>query len=123
MFKYEYDILAVPTAFSDRDTQREFIDLFEISEQETKFEDAVFNKVLKYRDKIAVASTSELLLHHLPKDVLCQLPDDFAEPTDVSYETVMSILRDILRSYEMGTAGLKVRGDIRRGQILYFWEP
>ena len=55
--------------------------------------------------------------------MLRQLPDTFAEPTDVSYEAVMSILRDILRSYEMGTDGLKVRGDIRRGQILYFWEP
>lgn len=123
MFENEFDIFAVPTAFGDREMRREFMDLFEISEQETNFKDTAFSTVLKYRGKTAVASTSELLLHHLPEDVLRQLPDDFAEPTDVSYETVMSILRDILRSYEMGTGGLKVRGDIRKGQILYFWEP
>lgn len=123
MFENEFDIFAVPTAFGDRDTQRKFMDLFEICEQETNFKGTVFSTVLKYRGKTAVASTSELLLHRLPEDVLRQLPDAFAEPTDVSYETVMSILRDILRSYEMGTDGLKVRGDIRRGQILYFWEP
>ena len=123
MFENEFDIFAVPAAFGDRDTQREFLDLFEISEQETNFKDTVFSTVLKYRGKTAVASTSALLLHRLPEDVLRQLPDAFAEPTDVSYETVMPILRDILRSYEMGTDGLKVRGDIRRGQILYFWEP
>lgn len=123
MFENEFDIFAVPTAFGDRDTQREFLDLFEISEQETSFKDTVFSTVLKYRGKPAVASTSELLLHRLPEDVLRQLPDTFAEPTDVSFEIVMPILRDVLRSYEMGTDGLKVRGDIRRGQILYFWEP
>jgi len=123
MFENEFDIFAIPTAFGDRDTQEEFLDLFEIGAQETSFKDAVFSTVLKYRGKTAVASTTELLLHRLPEDVLRQLPDTFAEPTDVSYETVMSILRDILRSYEMGTDGLKVRGDIRRGQILYFWEP
>ena len=123
MCNYEYDIFAVPTAFDNRDTQEEFLDLFEIDEQETSFKDTIFSVVLKYRGKIAVASTSKLYLHHLPEDVLCQLPDTFAEPTDVSYETVMRILRDILRSYERGTDGLKVRGDIRMGQILHFWEP
>lgn len=123
MFGYEFDIFAVPAAFDDREMQREFMDLFEISEQETNFKGTAFSTVLKYRGKTAVASTSELLLDRLPEDVLRQLPDDFAEPTDVSYETVMSILRDILRSYELGTGGLKVRGDIRKGQILYFWEP
>lgn len=123
MFENEFDIFAVPTAFGDRDTQKEFLDLFEISEQEASFKDTVFSTVLKYRGKTAVASTSKLLLARLPEDVLRQLPDTFAEPTDVSYEIVMSILRDILRSYEKGTGGLKVRGDIRRGEILYFWEP
>lgn len=123
MFKNEFDIFAVPTAFGDRDTQKEFLNLFEISEQEASFKDTVFSTVLKYRGKTAVASTSKLLLARLPEDVLRQLPDTFAEPTDVSYEIVMSILRDILRSYEKGTGGLKVRGDIRRGEILYFWEP
>lgn len=123
MFENGFDIFAVPTAFGDRDRQRGFLDLFEVSEQETYFNNTAFSTVLKYRGKNAVASTSELLLHNLPEDVLRQLPDVFAEPTDVSYETVMPILRDILRSYEKGSAGLKVRGDIRRGQILYFWEP
>ena len=123
MIGNKFDIFTVPTAFGDRDTQEEFLDLFEIGAQETSFKDTVFSTVLKYRGKTAVASTTELLLHRLPEDVLRQLPDTFAEPTDVSYEIVMSILRDILRSYEMGTDGLKVRGDIRRGQILYFWEP
>lgn len=123
MFEYEYDIFAVPTAFGDRDTQKEFLDLFEISEQEENFKDTVFSVVLKYRGKTAVASTSALFLDLLPEDVLCQLPDAFAEPTDVGYDIVMSILRDILRSYEKGTGGLKVRGNIHRGEILYFWEP
>ena len=123
MFENEFDIFAVPTAFGDREMQREFMDLFEISEQETNFKDTAFSTVLKYRGKTAVASTSKLFLDLLPEDVLRQLPDTFAAPTDVSYETVMSILRDVLRSYEMGADGLKVRGDIRRGQILYFWEP
>ena len=123
MFENEIDIFTVPTAFGDRDTQREFMDLFELCEQKTNFKGTVFSTVLKYRGKTAVASTSELLLHHLPEDVLSQLPDAYAKPTDVSYETVMSILSDILRSYEMGTDGLKVQGNIRRGQILHFWEP
>ena len=123
MFENEFDIFAVPTAFGDRDTQREFMDLFEICEQETNFKDTVFSTVLKYRGKTAVASTSKLFLDLLPQDVLCQLPDTFAEPTDVSYEIVMSILRDILRSKEKGGDGLKVQGNIHRGEILHFWEP
>ena len=123
MFQYEYDIFAVPTAFGYRDTQKEFLDFFEISEQEEKFKDTVFSVALKYRGKTAVASTSKLFLDLLPQDVLCQLPDTFAEPTDVSYETVMSILRDILRSKEKGGDGLKVQGNIHRGEILHFWEP
>lgn len=122
MFENEYDIFAVPTAFGDRDTEKEFLDLFEICEQEEKFKDTVFSVVLKYRGKTAVASTSKLFLDLLPEDVLRQLPDTFAEPTDVSYDTVMSILRDILRSKEKGTDGLKVQGNIHRGEILYFWE-
>lgn len=122
MVKNDYDIFAVPTAFGDRDTQKEFMDLFEISEQETNFKDTVFSAVLKYRGKTAVASTSKLLLARLPEDVLRQLPDTFAEPTDVGYDIVMSILRGILRSKEKGTDGLKVRGNIHRGEILYFWE-
>ena len=123
MFENEYDIFAVPTAFGDRDTEKEFLDLFEICEQEEKFKDTVFSVVLKYRGKTAVASTSKLLLARLPEDVLRQLPDTFAEPTDVGYDIVMSILRDILHSYKKGTGGIKVQGDIRRGEILYFWEP
>lgn len=122
MFENEFDIFAVPTAFGDRDTEKEFLDLFEICEQEEKFKDTVFSVVLKYRGKTAVASTSKLFLDLLPEDVLRQLPDTFAEPTDVSYDTVMSILRDILRSKEKGTDGLKVRGNIHRGEILYFCE-
>lgn len=123
MFENEFDIFAIPTAFGDRDTQEEFLDLFEIGAQETSFKDTVFSTVLKYRGKTAVASTTELLLHRLPEDVLRQLPDTFAEPTDVSYEIVMSILRDILRSKEKGGDGLKVQGNIHRGEILHFWEP
>lgn len=46
MFEYEYDIFAVPTAFGDRDTQEEFLDLFEISEQEENFKDTAFSTVL-----------------------------------------------------------------------------
>lgn len=46
MFEYECDIFAVPTAFGDRDIQEEFLDLFEISEQEENFKDTVFSTVL-----------------------------------------------------------------------------
>lgn len=123
MFKNMFDIFAVPTAFGDRDTQKEFLDFFEISEQEENFKDTVFSVVLKYRGNTAVASTSTIFLDLLPEDVLRQLPDTFAEPTDVGYDIVMSILRDILRSKEKGGDGLKVRGNIHRGEILYFWEP